>query len=68
MVIARSEGAEVVETMESDRVLGRRKAEGTRILSDTAFGDIVGCFGTDEEAITTKNGVSGKCRALQGKA
>ena len=54
--------------MESDRILGRRKAHGTRILSDTAFGDIVGCFGTDEEAITTKNGVSGKCGALQGEA
>jgi hypothetical protein len=67
VVVARSEGAQVVETMESDRVLGRRKPEGSRILGDTAFGNIVGCFGTNEEAIAAKHGVSGKCRALRGK-
>jgi len=67
VVVARGEGAQVVETMEGDRILGRRKAEGTRILGDTAFSDIIGCFGTDEEAVTTKHRVSGKCRALQGK-
>lgn len=41
VVVARRKGAQVGETVESDRVLGRRETEGSRVLSDTALGDIV---------------------------
>jgi len=68
VIIARSKGAQVGETMESDCVLGRRKTEGSRVLGDTGLGDVVRCFGTEEEAITTEDSVSGKCWTLHGKA
>jgi len=65
VVIARGKGAQVGEAVESDRVLGCRETDGSRILGDAGLSDIVGCFGTDEEAITTEHGVSGKCGALE---
>jgi len=67
VVIARGKGAQVGEAVESDRVLGCRETDGSRILGDAGLSDIVGCFGTDEEAITTEHGVSGKCGALYEK-
>ena len=67
VIIARSEGAQVGETMESDCILGRRETDGSRILSDTGLSDVVRCFGTNEEAITTEDGISGKCGTLHGK-
>ena len=41
VIIARGKGAQVGETMESDRVLGRRETEGGRVLGDTSLGDVV---------------------------
>jgi len=67
VIIARSKGAQVGETVESDCVLGRRETEGSRVLGDTGLSDVVRCFGTEEEAITTEDGVSGKRWTLHGK-
>jgi hypothetical protein len=67
VVVARGEGAEVRETVESDRIFGCREATGSRVLRDTAFSDIVGCFGTEEEAITTNHGVGSKCETLNAE-
>jgi hypothetical protein len=64
VIVARSKGAQVGETVESDRVLGRRETGGNGVLGDTGLSDVVRCFGTDEEAITTEDGVGGKCGTL----
>jgi hypothetical protein len=64
VVVARREGAQIGETMESDRVLGCRETCSGRVLGDTAFSDVVGCFGTSKETITTDHGVSSKCETL----
>ena len=64
VVVARGEGAQIGETMESDRVLGSRETCCGRELGDTAFSDVVGRFGTSKEAITTDHGVSSKCETL----
>ena len=67
MVVARSEGAQIGETMKSDRVFGCRETESGRVLGDTAFRDAVGCFGTGKETITTDYGVSSKREVLHVK-
>lgn len=67
VVVARGEGAQVGETMESDRVLGCRETRSGRVLGNTAFSDVVGCFGTSKETITTDHGVSSKCETLHVK-
>jgi hypothetical protein len=67
VIVARGEGAEVLETMESDRVLGCRETCSGRVLGDTAFSDVVGCFGANKETITTENSVSGECETLHVK-
>jgi hypothetical protein len=64
VIIARSKGAQVGETVESDGILGRRETDGSGVLGDAGLGDVVRCFGTDEEAITTEDGVGGKCGTL----
>lgn len=66
MIVARSEGAQVGETMESDGVFGGGETERSRVLGDTALSDVVGCFGTDKEAITAEHSVGGKCGTLHG--
>ncbi len=67
VVVACSEGAQVGETMESDRVLRGRETDCSRVLGDTAFSDVVGCLSTNKEAITTEYSVSSKCKALHAK-
>jgi hypothetical protein len=67
VVVTRGEGAQIGETMESDRVLGCRETRSRRVLGDTAFSDVVGCFGTSKETITTDHGVSSKCGTLHVK-
>ena len=64
VVVARGKGAEVGEAMDSDRVIGCRETATSRVFGDTAFSDIVGCFGTEEEAVATKNSVGCQCRTL----
>ena len=67
VVVARGEGAQVGETVESDSVLGCRETYSGRVLGDTAFSDVVGCFSTNKETITTEHGVSSQCEALHVK-
>ena len=64
VVVARGKGAEVGEAMDSDRVIGCRETATSRVFGDTAFSDIVGCFGTEEEAVATKNSVGSQCGTL----
>ena len=54
--------------MDSDRVIGCRKTATSRVFGDTAFSDIVGCFGTEEEAVATKNSVGCQCGTLHVQA
>ena len=68
VVVARGKGAQVGEAMESDRVIGCREAASSRVLGDTAFSDVVGCFSTDEEAITAEDSVGSECETLHVKS
>jgi len=65
VVVARGKGAEVGEAMDSDRVIRCRETATSRVLGDTAFSNIVGCFGTEEEAIATKHSVGCQCETLE---
>ena len=67
VVVASGEGAQVGETMESDRVVGCRETYSARVLGDTAFSDIVGCLGANKETIATEHSVSSKCKTLHVK-
>jgi len=65
VVIARSNGPEVRETMESDRILGSRVPKGSRELADAALGDIVARLATDEEAIATGHSIGSDCGTIK---
>lgn len=64
VVVTRGESAQIGETMEGDRVLGCRETCSGRVLGDTAFSDVVGCFSTKKETVTANHGVSSKCEPL----
>ena len=65
MVVARGESAEVAETVEGDGVLGGTVAEGSSVTSDLALSNVVRGLGTEEETVTTENGVSSESGALK---
>lgn len=64
MVVAGGEGAQVPEAMDGDGVLWGGVTDGAGVAGDLALGDVVGSLGTDQETVTTENGVSGEGRAL----
>jgi hypothetical protein len=68
VVVARSEGAEVGETMEGDGVLGRRETECGGVPVDAALSDVIGSLCADKEAIMTKHGIGGECGTLCSKS
>lgn len=65
MVVACSKSAEVTETMEGNGVLGSTVAEGSSVTGNLSVSNIVRSFSTEEETVTTENGISGEGRALQ---
>lgn len=68
VVVACSESAQVTETVEGDGVLGGTVAEGSSVTSDLALSNVVRGLGTEEETVTTENGVSSESGALKGKS
>jgi len=65
VVVAGGEGGEVSETVDGDGVLRGGEADGTGVSGDSTGGDVVGSLGTDEETVTTENGVGGEGGALE---
>jgi len=59
VVVAGSEVLQAVETVDSNGVLGGIVAHGSSVAGDLAVSDIESSFTTDEETITTNNGVCG---------
>ena len=68
VVVACSESAQVTETVKGDGVLGGAVAEGSSVTSDLALSNVVRSLGTEEETVTTENGVSSESGALKGKS
>lgn len=64
MVVARSESLEVVETVNSYSILGSVVTNGSGISGDLTLSDVICGFSTEQEAITTEDGISGEGRAL----
>ena len=64
MVVARSESVKVVETVNSHSVIGSVVTDGSGIPSDLALGDVIRRLSAEQEAVATKDGVSGEGRAL----
>ena len=64
MVVARSESVKVVETVNSHSVIGSVVTDGSGIPSDLALGDVICRLSAEQEAVATKDGVSGEGRAL----
>ena len=65
VVVACSESAQVTETVEGDGVLGGTVAEGSSVTSNLALSNVVRGLGTEEETVTTENGVSSESGALR---
>jgi hypothetical protein len=64
MVVASTEGIEVVQTMESNGVVRGAVAESCSVTGDIATAYVVGCLGTKEETVTTENSISSESRSL----
>ena len=64
MVVAGGEGLQVVKTVEGDGVVGSVEANGGGVTGDVTLSDVVCGLSTDEETITSEDGVSGEGRAL----
>jgi hypothetical protein len=64
VVVAGGERVEVVQAVNSDRVLGRIVTDSSSVLGELALGDVVGSLGTNKESITANNAVSSNSRSL----
>ena len=67
MVVARGEGVEVVEAMNSQGILRGIIANSSGVAGNFSLGDVVGSLGTKEEAITTEDGVCSESGTLDTK-
>jgi len=65
VIIARSEGREVAQSVQSHSVFGCREPYGSGIPGDGARGNVVGRFSTYEKTVPAYNGVGGEARALE---
>lgn len=65
VVVRGGVGGEVAETVEGDGVLWGVVAGSQVVLGDLATLDVVGCLGTDEEAVAADDGVGGESWALE---
>jgi len=68
VVVAGSEGVEVVGTVEGNSVVGGVEAEGGSVAGHFALGNVVRGLTTEEEAITAQNGVGSECGTLKKRA
>lgn len=64
VVVARRVGAQVSETVEGDGVLGSAVSESGGVAGHLALGNVERGFGTNQEAITSKDSVGGDGGAL----
>lgn len=60
MVVAGSEGLQVVESVDGDSIIRGVVADCSSIACDVALSDVVSSLSTNQEAVTTQNGVGGK--------
>ena len=65
VVVAGGEGFQVVEPMDGDSIFRGIVADCSSVAGDIAFGDIVGRFSTNQEAVTTQNGVGSEGGSLR---
>lgn len=65
VVVAGSESRSIAQAVDGDGVVRGAKADGTRVAGDATLRDIVRSLGTNEESITTKNGVGSECGSLK---
>ena len=64
VVVARSECAQVTETVKSDSVLWRAEANSSVVSGDLSLCDVVGSLSAEEESITADDGISSEGWAL----
>ena len=64
VVVAGSEGVEVVETVDRHGVFWCIVTNGSGVAGDLSIGDVVRSFGTKEETIAAEDGVSSESGTL----
>lgn len=64
VVVARSEGVEVAEAVESDSILRSSVADGSSVARNAALGDVVRRLSTDKEAVTANHGIGSESGSL----
>ena len=65
VVVAGSEGGSIAQAVDGDGVVRSAEADSTRVTGEAALGDVVSSFGTNEESVTTEDGVGSKCWSLR---
>jgi len=64
MVVASTEGVEVMQTMKGNGVIRSAVAESCSVACDIAPAYVVSCFGTKQETVTAENSISSESRSL----
>ena len=64
VVVTGSESRSIAQTMDGDGIIRSTEADSTRATGEATLGDVVRCVGTDEEPVTTEDGVGSECWSL----
>lgn len=65
VVVAGREGAQVVESVNGDGVFRCAESDGRCVAGNLALGDVVGSLSSNEEPVTSNNGVGGEGGSLR---
>jgi hypothetical protein len=65
VVVAGGESFKVVQAMDGDSVFGGIVTNCSSVTGDIALRDVVGRLGTNQEAVTTKDGIGGESGSLR---
>jgi len=65
VVVTSSESRSITQAVDSDGVVGSTKADSTGVTGEAALSDVVRRLSTNEESVTTKDGVGSECWSLE---
>ena len=68
MIVTGSECGSIAQAVESDSIVRSAEADSTGVAGELSVGDVVSGLGTEEESVTTEDGVGGECWSLEQEA
>jgi len=65
VIVTGSESGPIAQTMDGDGIIRGTEADSTGATGEATLGDVVRRVGTDEESVTTEDGVGSECWSLE---